>query len=57
MPETTPAVVPLPEQLSTRTPIRVTSLATPYVEPPTVPATWVPCPLQSVALESLSTKS
>ena len=26
---------------------QATSLATPYVAPPMVPATWVPCPLQS----------
>jgi hypothetical protein len=56
-PEMTPAVVPPPVQLSTRTPTSFTDFATPYVEPPTVPATCVPWPLQSVALLSLSMKS
>lgn len=28
----------------------VTSFATPYFAPPTIEATWVPCPLQSVPL-------
>ena len=48
----TPAVVPLPEQLSTLTATRRTPLATPYLVPPTVPATCVPWPLQSVLLVS-----
>ena len=48
---------PLPPQSSTRTATSLTSLATPYVEPPIVPATCVPCPLQSLATASLSTKS
>ncbi len=48
MPAMTPELEPDPLQPSTRTGIRVTALATPYVVPPTVPATWVPCPLQSV---------
>jgi hypothetical protein len=48
MPAITPELDPEPEQSNTRTGIRVTCLATPYVVPPTVPATWVPCPLQSV---------
>jgi hypothetical protein len=48
---------PEPVQSSTRTPTSLTSLATPYVRPPTVPATWVPWPLQSCAVESLSMKS
>jgi hypothetical protein len=48
-PAMTPAFVPLPEQFSTRTPTRLTCLATPQVVPPTVPATWVPWPLQSSA--------
>ena len=47
MPATTPAVVPLPSQPSTRTPTSRTPFATPYVVPPTVPATCVPWPLQS----------
>lgn len=42
MPATTLEVVPLPLQLSTRTAIKLTPLATPYVLPPTVPATCVP---------------
>jgi hypothetical protein len=42
MPPTTCALVPLPEQLSTRTPTSCTALATPYEVPPTVPATCVP---------------
>src|SRR5688500_6501936 len=50
-PAMTPAVVPLPVQLSTRTPTSRTALATPYVLPPTVPATCVPCPLQSTPPE------
>src|SRR5207248_7046461 len=56
-PATTPAVVPEPWQLSTRTPTSCTALASPKVRPPMVPETWVPWPAQSVALESLSTKS
>ena len=52
MPWTMSVVVPLPAQLSTRTPTIRTPLATPYCDPPTVPATCVPCPWQSV--ESLS---
>ncbi len=43
-PAMTPAQVPLPEQPSTRTECRKTSLATPHVSPPMVPATWVPWP-------------
>jgi hypothetical protein len=50
--QSTPAMTPLfepePEQLRTRTGWIVTCFATPYVEPPVVPATWVPWPLQSV---------
>ena len=49
MPAMTPEVEPLPLQFSTRTATRLTPLATPYVEPPTVPATCVPWPLQSAA--------
>ena len=40
-------VRPSPAQLSTRTPCSDTPLATPYVAPPTIPATCVPCPWQS----------
>jgi hypothetical protein len=47
-PAITPEVEPDPLQSSTRTGRMVTCLATPYVVPPTVPATWVPWPLQSV---------
>jgi ABC-type molybdate transport system permease subunit len=39
--------VPLPEQSRARTAYSETFLATPYVLPPIVPATCVPCPLQS----------
>src|SRR5438093_7764429 len=54
-PEITPEVLPDPLQSSTRTAKSRTFLATPYVEPPTVPATCVPCPLQSlVPLPSLT---
>src|SRR5688572_4749372 len=42
MPATTPLFVPLPWQFSTRTATRLTAFATPYSEPPTVPATCVP---------------
>ncbi len=42
IPAMTPEVVPLPLQSSTRTPTRRALLATPYVAPPTVPATCVP---------------
>ena len=48
MPATTPEFVPEPLQPRTRTGTTVARLATPYVVPATVPATWVPCPLQSV---------
>ena len=50
IPAITPEVAPLPLQSSTRTALSETPLATPYVEPPTVPATCVPWPLQSSAL-------
>ena len=43
----TPEVAPLPAQLRTRTGISDTAFATPYVEPPTVPATCEPWPWQS----------
>ena len=49
IPAMTPDVAPLPEQSSTRTPMSDTPFATPYVEPPTVPETCVPWPLQSSA--------
>ena len=38
----TSVVLPEPLQSSTRTGVSVTPLATPYVRPPTVPATCVP---------------
>ena len=38
---------PYPLQSSTRTDTSLTPFATPTVAPPTVPAQWVPCPLQS----------
>src|SRR5438270_2274696 len=47
-PAMTPEFVPEPWQLRTRTATSETPLATPYVEPPTVPETCVPCPLQSM---------
>src|SRR5919199_6394667 len=56
-PAITPEVLPLPEQLRTRTATRVTALATPYVEPPTVPETCVPWPLQSDAEPPIVTSS
>ncbi|GAA3044666.1 hypothetical protein GCM10020229_64800 [Kitasatospora albolonga] len=56
-PETTPAVVPEPLLSSTRTPTTLAALATPYLVPAMVPATWVPWPLPSWATASLSTKS
>ena len=46
-PAMTPLVAPEPSQPSTRTAWSVTCLATPYVVPPVVPATWVPWPWQS----------
>ena len=39
-----PLYEPLPWQLNTRIATRFTARATPYVAPPTVPATCVPCP-------------
>ena len=47
-PAMTPAFEPEPEQSRTRTAWSVTCFAMPYVVPPTVPATCVPCPLQSL---------
>jgi hypothetical protein len=55
-PAMTPEVLPEPWQFRARTPTSRTPLATPWTEPPTVPATWVPCPLQSSA-EPPSTES
>jgi hypothetical protein len=52
MPAMTPDVEPDPSQPSTRTATRRTAFATPYLAPPTVPATWVPWPLQSPVLPS-----
>ena len=52
MPAATPVSVPEPLQSSTFTATRCTSLATPWAAPPTVPATCVPWPLQSVLFES-----
>jgi hypothetical protein len=46
-PAITPVFEPEPLQSRTRTGCSVTCFATPYVVPPTVPETWVPCPLQS----------
>jgi hypothetical protein len=43
----TSEVYPDPEQSSTRTGMIDAVFATPYVEPASVPATCVPCPLQS----------
>lgn len=43
-----PDQLPLLSQPSTRTLTSAASRATPYVEPPTVPVTWVPWPLQSL---------
>jgi hypothetical protein len=56
-PAITPEFVPEPWQLRTRTACSVTSLATPYVVPPVVPATCVPCPLQSFVPLPSPTKS
>ena len=47
-PATILEVEPLPSQPKTRTLTRETSLAIPVVRPPIVPATWVPCPWQSL---------
>src|SRR5215813_8149604 len=47
-PDITPEVEPEPLQSSTRTPRGSELFATPVVEPPIVPATCVPWPLQSV---------
>src|SRR4030095_5319180 len=47
-PVITSEICPLPLHGNTRTECRETFFATPKVEPPTIPATWVPCPLQSI---------
>ena len=52
MPAATLAKLPLPAQFNTFTATKVTPLATPCWAPPTVPATCVPCPLQSVSFPS-----
>ena len=56
-PAMTPDVEPEPLQLSTRTANKRTLLATPYVDPPIVPATWVPCPLQSTEFPPNASKA
>src|SRR5215208_449353 len=59
--QSTPAITvefsPTPAQSRTRTATSVTPLATPYVAPPIVPETCVPCPLQSSELSPASTPS
>jgi hypothetical protein len=57
MPAMTVPTEPRPSQSSTRTGTSSTFLATPKLAPPTVPATCVPCPRQSSAVPSLSTRS
>jgi hypothetical protein len=44
----TPEFVPAPSASRTFTATRETALATPYVAPPIVPATWEPWPFSSV---------
>ena len=56
IPSTTPETVPDPWQSRTRTATRLTAGATPRVEPPTVPATWVPWPWQSMVLPANASK-
>ncbi len=56
-PAITPEVEPEPLQSSTRTPRSMTLLATPYVEPPIVPETCVPWPLQSAPLPPNASKT
>ena len=46
-PAMTADIEPEPVHPSTRTGTSFTPLATPYLVPPTMPATWVPCPSQS----------
>ncbi len=46
-PAKTMALVVQPSQPNTLTLCTVALVATPYVDPTAVPATWVPCPLQS----------
>ena len=54
IPAMTPLSGPDPEQSRTFTGVITAFLATPYVAPAIVPATWVPCPLQSVVPSVLS---
>mmetsp|Transcript_27272 Transcript_27272/g.76148 ORF Transcript_27272/g.76148 Transcript_27272/m.76148 type:complete len:373 (+) Transcript_27272:492-1610(+) len=56
-PATTSLMEPEPAQSSTRTPTTRAPLARPTVRPTAVAATWVPCPSQSAASPSPSTKS
>ena len=56
-PVITPELVPEPSQPSTRTGWTTALSAMPYVAPAAVPATCVPCPLQSVALPPAVTAS
>src|SRR5262245_48020666 len=56
-PAITPEMLPDPEQFSTRTANSRAALATPYVDPPTVPATCVPWPLQSSPLPPMLSKA
>lgn len=48
-PEMTPEFVPAPSASRVLTATNSTCLATPKVAPPTVPATWLPCPFSSVS--------
>ena len=56
-PAITPLMVPEPLQSRTRTATRSTFLATPYVVPPTIPATCVPWPWQSWPFRPSATAS
>jgi len=49
MPARTPEFVPEPSLSRTFTATSSTFLDTPYVLPPIVPATWLPCPFSSVS--------
>src|SRR5215213_924101 len=57
IPAMTPLHEPEPPQSSTRTATSFTSFAMPYLEPPTVPDTCVPWPLQSCAVPLAVTAS
>jgi hypothetical protein len=57
MPAIRAAELPWFRQLNTRIPCSRTVFATPTSAPPTVPATWVPCPLQSTPFCPSPTKS